>query len=112
MKPLETALQLYAEKGADFARSLKEHLGAGCVLSFPDFFLMGYFTRHDDPKQPVPYEQADCVFVTMHVGEMADCLCQLRKRVQYVAFNREFRGDTSVRVHNIDKFNQAIQWVV
>lgn len=112
MKPIETALRIYEQHGADFAQSLKEHLGAGCVISMPHFFLMGYFTRHDDPKQPVPADQADCVFVTMHVGDMADCLAQLHRLVRYVAFNREFRGDSRVRVYETSKFNQAIQWVV
>jgi len=109
--PIQTAVALYAQSEADFAQSFQEHLGAGCVISMPHFFLMGYFSRHDQPRDAVAPEQADCVFVTMHVGDMGDCLAQLARCVKYVAFNREFRGDATVRVYDIKKFNQAIQWV-
>lgn len=112
MTPILTASKLYEENGGDFAQSLKEHLGVGCVVSTPTSFLMGYFTKRGNPKQSVPYDESDCVFVTLHTGNMVQSLAQLRDLVGYIAFDRSFRGDDKLRVYNIKKFNRAIKWVV
>lgn len=112
MTPILTAAKLYEENGGDFAQSLKEHLGVGCVVSTPETFLMGYFAKRGEPKLPVPYERADCVFVTLQSGHMGHAIAQLKDMVGYIAFERAFRGDHHIRVYDINKLNRAIKWVV
>ena len=111
-RPIQIASHIYEQAGGNFAESLKEHLGVGCVINTPWAFLMGFFSRHERPTEPVPYDECDCVFVTLHAGDMEHALAQLRDICKFISFERGFRGDNRVRVYNMDKFNKAIKWVV
>lgn len=102
-KRLYTQLQQQAQNGDSFDDSLAWMLQHGAVISLPNTFLMGYFCKSTEPTTPLAYEDADCIFVVLCVGDPVAALEQLVEIVEYTAYAREFRGDERVRVIPTEK---------
>lgn len=100
---LATALTIYESNNANFAELLKWHLAYGVVVSLPDCFMFGYFCDRNNPMQPKLLEESDCVFVTLCVGNMRQAVLQIVELVPWVAYKREFKGDTRIRITNFKK---------
>ncbi len=100
---LATALTIYESNNADFAELLKWHLAYGVVISLPDCFMFGYFCDRNKPTQPKLLEESDCVFITLCVGNMRQAVLQIVELVPWVAYKREFKGDTRIRITNFKK---------
>ena len=100
---LATALTIYESNNANFAELLKWHLAYGVVVSLPDCFMFGYFCDRNKPTQPKLLEESDCVFITLCVGNMRQAVLQIVELVPWVAYKREFKGDTRIRITNFKK---------
>jgi len=100
---LATALTIYESNNANFAELLKWHLAYGVVVSLPDCFMFGYFCDRNKPTQPKLLEESDCVFITLCVGNMRQAVLQIVELVPWVAYKREIKGDTRIRITNFKK---------
>jgi hypothetical protein len=103
MIPINHAIQIYNKNKVDFAELLKCHLAYGVVVSLPDCFMFGYFCDRNKPMHPKLLEKSDCVFVTLCVGNMRQAALQIVELVPWVAYKREFKGDTRIRITNFKK---------
>lgn len=102
-KRLYTELHHEKQHGENFNSAIEWMLKNGAVISLPNTFLMGYFSKAEEPTVPVAYEDADCIFVVLCVGDPVAALEQLVELVDYTAYAREFRGDERVRVIPTEK---------
>ena len=107
-KRLYSELHNQKQEGDNFQAAIEWMQENGAVISLPHTFLMGYFSKHTEPTTPVAYEDADCVFVVLCVGDPVAALEQLVELVDYTAYARDFRGDTKVRVIPIEKLYYQI----
>ena len=107
-KRLYTNLQNKKKSGDSFQSSLEWMQENGAVVSLPNTFLMGYFSNTQEPTTPVAYEDADCVYVVLCVGDPVAALEQLVEIIENVAYAREFRDDDKVRVIPIEKLYYQI----
>ena len=96
-------LQQQKQQGDNFDAAVTWMLENGAVISLPNTFLMGYFSKKDEPTTPVAYQDADCIFVVLCVGDPVAALEQLVEIVEHTAYAREFRGDERVRVIPTEK---------
>lgn len=107
MKPIDHALQIYETNNADFDAALNWHLSRGVVVSTPDCFMLGFFCNRNEPSNAVEVGKADCVHVTMCVGNMRVACLQIVELVPYVVYQRQFRNDPRLRTTNFRKlFNK------
>jgi len=111
-KPFEDALILYKQNDADFGEILKWHFAYGVVVSLPDCFLLGFFCDKQQPLVPKELAEADCVFVSICVGDMHQAGVQIVELVPYIAYQREFKNDKRIRIKNFRKFYQKLKWAV
>jgi hypothetical protein len=102
-KRLYEELQQQKQQGDNFDAAVTWMQENGTVVSLPNTFLMGYFSKAEEPTVPVAYEDADCIFVVLCVGDPVAALEQLVELVDYTAYAREFRGDERVRVIPTEK---------
>ena len=102
-KRLYTELHQEKQHGENFNSAIEWMLENGAVISLPNTFLMGYFSKAEEATVPVAYEDADCIFVVLCVGDPVAALEQLVEIVEYTAYAREFRGDERVRVIPTEK---------
>ena len=102
-QPFEQAKQLYSQHGDNFQEAIEWMQRNGAVVSTPNTFLMGFFCNQDNIQEPIAYEDADCVHVVLCVGDPTAALEQLVEIIDNVAYTREFRGDTKVRVMPIEQ---------
>jgi len=102
-KRLYEKLQKQKQSGDNFQAAIKWMQENGAIISLPNTFLMGYFSKTDEPTTPVAYEDADCIFVVLCVGDPVAALEQLVELVDYTAYAREFRGDERVRIIPTEK---------
>ena len=109
MKPIDHALQLYKTNDADFDYALNWHLSRGVVVSTPDCFMLGFFCNRNEPWDAVEVGKADCVHVTLCVGDMRVAGMQIVKLVPYIAYQRQFKGDTRMRVTDFRKFYNKLK---
>jgi hypothetical protein len=107
--PLNHAIRTYAENGIDFAEILKWHLAFGFVVSLPDCFMFGFFCDKELPIQPKGQAESDCAFITMCVGSMRQAGMQIVELAPWIAYQREFKGDSRIRVKEFRKFYQRIK---
>jgi len=105
--PIYAAQEIYSQHGGDFTESLKWHLSFGVVVSMPNSLLLGYYCKKDNPSEWVSFTQADCIFVTMCVGNMREACMQIHQHVDWVSYRREFKNDTRMRITDFRKlFNK------
>jgi hypothetical protein len=102
-KRLYTNLHEQKQQGDNFDAAVTWMQENGVVISLPTTFLMGYFSTSQEPTKPIAYDDADCVYVVLCVGDPVAALEQLVEMVDYAAYNREFRGDEAVRVVLVEK---------
>jgi len=102
-KRLYTNLHEQKQQGDNFDAAVTWMQENGAVISLPNTFLMGYFSKTQEPTTPVAYEDADCIFVVLCVGDPVAALEQLVELVDYTAYAREFRGDERVRIIPTEK---------
>jgi len=102
-KRLYDQLQQQKQQGDNFNAAVTWMQENGAVVSLPNTFLMGYFSKAEEPTVPVAYEDADCIFVVLCVGDPVAALEQLVELVEHTAYAREFRGDERVRVIPTEK---------
>ena len=102
-KRLYDQLQQQKQQGDNFNAAVTWMQENGAVVSLPNTFLMGYFSKAEEPTVPVAYEDADCIFVVLCVGDPVAALEQLVEIVEHTAYAREFRGDERVRVIPTEK---------
>ena len=113
-QPYAEAKRLYEEfqkqkqSGDNFQAAIEWMQENGAIISLPNTFLMGYFSKTDEPTTPVAYEDADCIFVVLCVGDPVAALEQLVELVDYTAYAREFRGDERVRIIPTEKLYYQI----
>lgn len=101
--PYLQAKELYQQHGDNFDEAVEWMLENGAVISLPNTFLMGYFCNSAEPVKPLEYDEADCCFVVLCVGDPVAALEQLVELVDKVAYAREFRGDKRIRVIPTEK---------
>lgn len=109
MNPIDHAVQLYKTHDADFDYALNWHLSNGVVVSLPDCFMLAFFCDRNDPRNPLPLGKADCVHVTMCVGDMRLAGLQISKLVPCIAYQRQFKGDARMRVTDFHKFYNKLK---
>lgn len=109
-KPITDALRLYESEGVDFAELLKWHLGNGVVVSLPTCFLLAYFCKRGDIQTSVSIQDADCVFITICVGDMREAGRQIVEIVPFIAYQRFFKKDERVRIKDFKKFYEKTKW--
>jgi len=107
-KRLYEKLQKQKQSGDNFQAAIEWMQENGAIISLPNTFLMGYFSKTDEPTTPVAYEDADCIFVVLCVGDPVAALEQLVELVDYTAYAREFRGDERVRIIPTEKLYYQI----
>jgi len=101
--PYSQAKSLYLKHGDNFGEAVEWMQENGALISLPNTFLMGYFCNSAEPEKPLEYDEADCCFVVLCVGDPVAALEQLVELVEYTAYAREFRGDKRVRVIPTEK---------
>ena len=109
-EPLQKAIRIYEQHNADFSDAIGWHLANGCVVSIPNAFLMGYFCSKDDSSTPLPHADANCLRVTMCVGNMFEATTPLIGLAEWVTYEREIKGDPRVRTVNFIKLYQKLKW--
>jgi len=107
-KRLYNQLHQQKQQGDNFDATVTWMQENGAVVSLPNTFLMGYFSNTQEPTTPVAYEDADCVYVVLCVGDPVAALEQLVEIIENVAYAREFRDDDKVRVIPIEKLYYQI----
>ena len=108
--PLQKAIELYEQQNASFENAIGWHLAHGCVVCLPNAFLMGYFCDKDDSRTPINGEGANCIRVTMCVGNMLDATTPIQGLVEWVTYEREFKGDARIRTVQFAKLYQKLKW--
>ena len=101
--PYAEAKALYSKHGDNFEEAEEWTKQHGAYISLPNTFLMGYFSKSETPTEHCDYEDADCIFVVLCVGDPVAALEQLVELVDYTAYAREFRGDERVRIIPTEK---------
>jgi len=109
-KPFEDAFRLYNENNGDLAKVLEWHFANGVVVSSPDCFLLGFFCDRQRPLEPKELSEADCIFVSLCIGDMHQAGMQIVTLVPWIAYQREFKGDNRIRVKNFRNFYHKIKW--
>lgn len=108
-KFLEQAIDKYQENGVDFHQLLSWHLCHGVVLSDNEAFLLCYGSKHDNPEDAVPMDQADTFFCTFCAGNMRHAFELFYRRFKYVAFQREFDDSPRIRLFDSQKFMSKLK---
>ena len=112
MDHLVKAIQIYEQNDTDFSEILKWHLANGVVVSMRDCFMFGFFSRRSNPTECVTLDEADCVFVTLCVGDMHLAGKQIVELVPWIAYERELKGDKRIRITNFKNFYKKLKWAV
>jgi hypothetical protein len=104
---LATALTLYESNNIDFQHLIGWHLCNGFVLCRPECFAIGFFTNSIEPTESVTKDHANSLFVTYCAGRMPFLLKQFVGEFDFLVFQRQFKGSSSVRVWDYNKaFNR------
>jgi hypothetical protein len=111
-KPFLDAIRIYNENKEDFSELLKWHLAYGVVVSLPDCFMFGFFCDKEQPFEHKEQSEANCFFVTMCVGNIILAGAQIIDLVPWIAYKREFKGDSRIRITDIKKIHQKTKWAV
>jgi hypothetical protein len=81
--------------GNVFTDDLAAHIERGCVHGSPACFGMARYVRSDwsveqisDLARTAPLDDADCLFVWLAVGNMAELLAAVPREVEFVCFFR------------------------
>jgi hypothetical protein len=109
-QPLKYAYDLYTKNGNDFSEIIGWYLENGVVVSSPRCFMLAYFCKKDDIKTIVPLEESNCVYVTICVGDMREAGKQIVEMAEYIAYQREFKGSSKIRITNFKNFYQKLKW--
>ena len=97
----------YTSKNHNFEQLLDWHLCNGFVLCQPECFCMGYFSDSSNPEFPVERYHADTLFVTYCSGHMQPILGVFNNQFDHVAFKRDFKGSSRIRLWDYEKtFNR------
>lgn len=97
---LEKAIEFY---GDDLQRLLDWHLCYGFVLCRPECLSVGFFTNSENAMSPVQRDEGDTLFITYCAGKMRFCLNQFNKEFKFVAFQRQTKGSSQIRVWDYNK---------
>lgn len=107
---VQNALKTYEENNINFWNLLEWHLAFGVVVCHPDYFAMVYFCNSQNPEQPVdPSNEHDCVYFTWGGGCMRSIFKPFIDHVKYVAFQRETKGSSKMRVIDIHKMYSKLK---
>lgn len=109
MHHVQHAIQLYEKHGGDFGYALQWHLAHGVVVSAPDCFMLGFFCSRDQPWDAIEVGKADCVHVTMCIGNMRVAGMQIVEAMPYIAYQRQFKNDSRLRITNFRKFYNKLK---
>jgi hypothetical protein len=107
---LKHAYELYETQGINFSELLKWHLLNGVVLSLPTCFLLAYFCKSSDIETVVSKDEGDCVFITMCIGDMHEAGKQIIDMAEKIAYKREFKGSSKIRIKNFKEFYRRTKW--
>jgi hypothetical protein len=106
---LHKVIELYEEHDIDLQSVIGWHLCYGIVISTPTVFALFFPSRSNEPEMAVVNEGADTLYATMCCGNMRDSLSLLKDQYAYVAFRRELKGSSRVRLLNMKKFYSKLK---
>ena len=109
---LNHAIRIYNENNEDFAELLKWHLAYGVVVSLPDCFMFGYFCDRSNTDEHREQSKSDCFFITMCVGDMHLAGKQIVDLVKWIAYKREFKNDSRLRIASTKIIHKKTKWAV
>lgn len=100
------ALKIYGE---DFHKLLYWHLCFGVVISDSECFALGFYSQNENPKQACELYHSNTLFVTMCIGDMRKSLGKFRDEFKYIAFQREFKNSSRIKLHDMQKFYSKLK---
>ena len=108
-KHLAKAIATYEQEGIDFQQLLTWHLCHGIVVCDMDCFAIGFSASSGNPTQAVHVDNGDTLFVTFATGDMRGALRKYIQSYDFIAFQRSFKGNDRVRVHDMYKFYSKLK---
>lgn len=97
---LAKAIEFY---GDSLQQLLAWHLCYGFVLCRQECFAIGFFSDSKQPIFPLQRSDSNSLFVTYCGGEMRFCLDQFNKEFKFVAFQRQTKGSSQIRIWEYQK---------
>lgn len=104
----QKAAQLYEKQGTDFQKLLGWHLCHGVVICNPFVFALCYHSDSKDLSGAVEFHHGDTLFVTFCTGDMRFGLAPFIDHYRFLAFQRQFKGSTRIRLMDMRKFYEKL----
>jgi hypothetical protein len=109
MNLISSVISIYKENAINFNYELECHLLNGIVFSDDKTFMFAIPCDSDNPEVPVPIDSADCLFISMLVGNLRHGVGMFKDRFDVLAFKRQFKNSNHTRLYSYSKFYKKLK---
>ena len=103
---LAKAIEIY---GDELQQLLAWHLCYGIVVCDSYCFAIGFESQYSNPKEAIQLGDGNTLFVTFCAGNMRSGLQKYIQDYEFIAFNRDFKKEGDLKVHDMYKFYSKLK---
>ena len=106
---IQRAIEQHRNDGVDFHDVVSWHLLHGVAMFHPDFIVLGYYCRHDEPLKPRDIKESDCGYVTYLAGNMKAAMKVSGDGIEFIGFRRGYKNLRPSQVYPMNRVAALIQ---
>ena len=108
-KHIQTAIDQHRDDGMDFHDLVTWHMLHGVAMFHPDFVLLGYYCRHDEPHLVRNKKESDCGFITYIAGDPLAVFKLAGQGIDFISFRRGFKNFKPSQTYPLKRFAKLLE---